>query len=123
MTPSITKLLTMYNLVYTIAVVRFLTDTFEFEWDKGNKDKNHVSHGVTDQECEEVFFDPDKRILKDRLHSSNEERSIVIGTTKEKRLLFVACTLRQHKIRIISARDLNRKERLLDEKKINPASI
>lgn len=82
----------------------------EFEWDKGNLDKNFKKHQVTNQECEEVFFDKDKKILKDILHSDQEERYLLIGQTAAGRLLFTVFALRNKKIRIISARDINKKE-------------
>lgn len=88
----------------------------EFEWDEGNQDKNLIKHKVTDEECEEVFFDSRKRILKDSPHSGCEPRYILIGRTKKQRTLFVVFTIRRNKIRVISARDLNKKERKLYEK-------
>ena len=87
-----------------------------FEWDSGNKGKNFTSHKVTDEECEEIFFDPNKKILKDILHSDKEERHILIGQTKKQRLIFLVFTIRKNLIRVISARDLNRKEQKLYEK-------
>ena len=87
-----------------------------FEWDAHNRDKNLAKHRVTNEECEEVFFDERKNILKDLLHSGTEKRYIVIGSTKESRVLFVVFTIRNTKIRVISARDLNKKERHLYEK-------
>ncbi len=86
----------------------------EFEWDKGNQGKN-VKHSVTDAECEEVFFDHHKKVGRDVLHSGIEERLILIGKTKHGRLLFVVFAHRKYKIRIISARDLNKKEQYLYE--------
>ena len=88
---------------------------FEFQWDKGNLGKN-VNHNVTDVEAEQVFFDERKFIFKDKLHSTNELRYRIIGKTKGKRLLFVAFTKRKGKVRIISARDINKKEVYLYEK-------
>lgn len=82
----------------------------------GNRNKNFVKHGVMDTECEEVFFDSNKRILKDVFHSDREQRYIIIGQTKFKRLLFIVFTLRNNKVRVISARDLNKKERKFYEK-------
>lgn len=90
-------------------------DALEFEWDRGNRDKNK-KHRVNDLESEEVFFDEDKRILRDKLHSGNEERLILIGRTKRARLLYVVFTKRGKRIRIISARDINKKEAYLYEK-------
>ena len=91
--------------------------TLEFEWDEENKGKNFKKHKVTDQECEEVFFDAKKKILRDQLHSGREERFLILGKTKTERLLFVAFTVRKGKIRIISGRNLNKKERHLYEEK------
>ncbi len=88
---------------------------FEFQWDKGNIDKNK-KHEVLDKEEEEVFFDENKVIYKDKLHSKHEKRFTVLGKTKENRLLYVVFTKRGKRIRIISARDINRKEMNLYEK-------
>lgn len=84
-----------------------------FQWDAGNIDKNWIKHQVTNEECEEIFFDPDKKILNNPLHSIHEKRLIILGRTKKHRLLFIVFTIRKQKIRIISARDLNKKERRL----------
>lgn len=88
----------------------------EFVWDRGNKDKNWVEHKVTNEEGEETFLDKNKKIYKDKLHSNKEERYILIGKTKGQRLLYLVFTLRDKKARVISARDINRKERRLYEK-------
>lgn len=87
-----------------------LSEPLRFFWDKGNLDKNLLKHRVTDEECEEVFFDEDKKIYNDILHSGQEERYILIGKTKLGRLLFIVFTKRKNKVRVISARDMNKKE-------------
>jgi len=92
-------------------------EIIEFDWDKGNKDKNLKIHNVSDEECEEVFFDPQKKILKDTLHSINKKRHILLGKTKLKRALFLVFTIRKNKIRVILARNLNKKEKHLYEQK------
>lgn len=94
--------------------MQVLRQPLSFQWDKGNKGKS-LRHRVTDEECEEVFFDPDKRLLKDALHSRTEDRYVLIGATKAQRLLFVVFTLRGDQVRVISARDLNKRERHLYE--------
>ena len=90
-------------------------DPLQFEWDQGNKDKNFLKHRVTHQEAEEAFFDPHKKLLKGNAYEA-ENRYLVIGKTKKERLLFVVFTVRGNKIRVISARNLNKKERPLYEK-------
>lgn len=98
-----------------ICSVKIFTEPLHFEWDRGNRDKNWRAHRVTPEECEEAFYDPQKRVLHDVLHSGHEERYLLIGATKQRRLLFIVFTVRDRKLRVISARDLNRKERSLYE--------
>lgn len=95
--------------------MRVLKGVQEFEWDVGNKGKNK-GHGVEDSESEEAFFDGKKVILKDVIHSANEPRFILLGQTRKNRLLFIVFTKRGKKLRIISARDVNKKEKYLYEK-------
>jgi hypothetical protein len=93
-----------------------LPDPVRFEWDDGNRDKNWLSHGVSTTEAEEVFFDANKKLAKDVLHSTDqEERYILLGKTRLERLIFVVFTIREENIRVVSARDLNRRERPLYE--------
>jgi len=103
--------------IYTFIDMKILDDPGEFQWDKGNKGKNYLKHKVTNQECEEIFFDQEKKIFKDILHSDREERYILLGQTKESRLLFIVFTIRASKIWVISARGLNKKEKKLYEEK------
>jgi hypothetical protein len=91
-------------------------DLESFDWDEANKSKNFIKHHVKTNECEEVFFDPRKVMFNDQLHSAKESRFIILGKTKKKRLLFIVFTIRNKKIRIISARDTDIKERRLYEK-------
>jgi uncharacterized protein len=97
--------------------MQIIKDAFEFEWDKGNIGKNK-KHKVEDREAEEVFLDQGKIILKDKLHSQKEERFIILGKTKKDRLLYLVFTRRKKSIRIISARDINKKEVLLYEETV-----
>ncbi len=98
--------------------MKVVKKVFEFEWDKGNIDKN-FKHEVEDKEAEEIFFDQQRFIFKDKVHSQNEERFRIIGKTRKGRLLFVVFTKRRNKIRIISGRDINKKEVYLYEKKVS----
>ena len=93
-----------------------LGDFDGFLWDKGNRDKNWIRHGVYLEECEEAFFDPEKKIFSDALHSGIERRYILLAKTMQKRLLFIVFTIRGRKVRVVSARDLNKKEYHLYEK-------
>lgn len=95
--------------------MRINKKVIEFEWDKGNIGKNR-KHDVDDKEAEEAFFDEGKVIFKDKLHTTElEERFILLGETKKSRLLYIVFTERKEKIRIISARDVNKKEVYLYE--------
>ncbi len=88
-----------------------------FEWDNGNIDKSYSKHGITPNEAEEVFLDYDTLLLPDIEHSVHEERFKAIGKTSTGYILFLAYTVRGKKIRIISARLANKKERRLYEQK------
>jgi len=92
-------------------------EVFEFQWDRGNIGKNR-KHNVEDKEAEEIFLDQNKAIFKDILHSTTEERYIILGKTSKDRLLYVVFTIRGKKIRIISVRNINKKEVHLYEKTI-----
>ena len=87
-----------------------IKEPISFQWDRGNIGKNEKSHEVTEKEAEETFFDKKKVIYTDKFHSEKEDRFILIGKTREKRLLYLVFTKRGTKMRIISARDINRKE-------------
>jgi uncharacterized DUF497 family protein len=82
-----------------------------FDWDDGNIDKNWRSHAVTWWECEEVFFNRPRTILRDVGHSKEEQRLLILGQTNAGRWLLISFTIRQNRIRPISARDMNARER------------
>jgi uncharacterized DUF497 family protein len=82
-----------------------------FDWDSGNREKNWERHHVSIGECEEVFFNLPLLLQGDPGHSQMEQRFFVLGQTNAGRLLFIAFTNRQEKIRIISARNMSQKER------------
>ncbi len=81
-----------------------------FDWDQGNLE--HIKkHGVDYRECEEVFVNTPLRLNDDKEHSKIEQRLQVLGKTSNQRLLVIAFTIRKNKVRVISARDQNEKER------------
>lgn len=82
-----------------------------FDWDEGNQDKNWLKHGVSNGECEELFFNLPLIIADDTKHSELESRYYALGQTNAGRLLFLSFTIRADKVRVISARDMSRKER------------
>jgi uncharacterized DUF497 family protein len=85
-----------------------------FELDKGNEQKN-AKHGVTPAEAEQVFLNELLVVLDDQKHSNAEQRFHALGQTSEGRLLHITFTIRTSKIRIISGRDMHRKERTIYE--------
>ena len=82
-----------------------------FDWDEGNRDKNWVTHKVKPSECEMVFFNHPLIIIDDVKPSNSETRYYAFGKTDVDRALQIVFCLRKNKIRIISARDMNKKER------------
>jgi uncharacterized protein len=81
-----------------------------FDWDDGNRDKN-LKHKVQHWECEQLFFNEPIVILEDPLHSIAEDRFAAFGKTDNGRRLIIIYTTRAAKIRVISARNMNKKER------------
>jgi uncharacterized DUF497 family protein len=82
-----------------------------FQWDDGNSEKNWISHQVTKSECEQIFFNQPLVIGNDEKHSKIEKRYYVLGQTDGDRQLYIVCTVRQNLIRVISSRDMSKKER------------
>ena len=86
-----------------------------FEWDDANIE--HIArHKVLPGEAEEVFFDKNNVQHEDLEHSTVEKRLLIIGKTEKERLLYQIFTIRRNKIRVISSRDINKKEVQLYEK-------
>jgi uncharacterized DUF497 family protein len=88
-----------------------------FEWDQGNARKSTNKHGVSQAEAEQIFFNDPVLVLPDRTHSQDEVRYHALGSTDTGRLLHVTFTLRSdgRLIRVISARDMHRKEKRVYE--------
>jgi uncharacterized DUF497 family protein len=87
-----------------------------FEWDEGNARKND-HHGVSMAEAEQLFFNAPLLVLPDAKHSESEPRFHTLGKTNDGRRLHITFTLRDadQLIRVISARDMHRKERVIYE--------
>ena len=82
-----------------------------FQWDEGNAEKNLVSHQVTRSEIELVFFSVPVVIDESFPQQDRESRYYALGQTDAGRMLFVVFTIRDQLIRVISARDVSRRER------------
>jgi len=94
------------------------------DWDKGSLQKSRQKHKVSPVECEEVFFNTPLIVEPDAAHSSSESRYFSLGRTDAGRSLFIVFTIRGKKMRIISARDMSRKERnAYDEKSKEDAEV
>jgi uncharacterized DUF497 family protein len=83
----------------------------EFEWDPEKANANEKKHGVSFDEASTVFADPLGRLVDDPEHSANEVRYVLFGRSSAGRLLAVMHTEREDAIRVISAREMTRKER------------
>jgi hypothetical protein len=84
-----------------------------FDWDTGNSAKSTDKHGVSSTEAEQVFSNEPLLVVADPMHSMTEPRWHALGKTHAGRLLHITFTLRfdDTQIRIISTRDMHRKER------------
>ena len=86
-----------------------------FDWDDGNSRKSTDKHRVTQAEAEQVFFNQPLLVVPDSQHSRLEQRYHALGVTDDERRLHISFTLRAagSLIRVISARDMHRKERII----------
>ena len=86
-----------------------------FQWDAGNADKNWDLHQVSQAECEQIFFNRPILVALDDTHSQGKPRYAVVGRTNAGRRLSVIVTIRETLVRVISARDVSRRERRVYE--------
>jgi uncharacterized protein len=84
-----------------------------FDWDVGNIRKSADKHDVSQAEAESAFFNDPLIVVEDAKHSETEQRFHALGKTAQNRLLHITFTLRQNgtMVRVISARDMHRRER------------
>ena len=87
-----------------------LAECVGFDWNESNSIKNWERHRVTPEEAEDVFFHDPFVLQADVKHSRGEKRYRALGRTSKDRRLFVAFTVRRKLIRVISARDMTRRE-------------
>lgn len=92
----------------------------EFEWDPKKAKANRDRHGVDFKEALTVFADPLARIFEDEEHSEEEPRELIIGHSANRLLILVCFTVRETRIRIISARKATRLERKDYEENVRP---
>lgn len=92
-----------------------LTECIGFEWDAANLNKNWKKHAVSRWECEQLFFNKPLLLYEDIKHSQVERRIYALGRSDENRELFIVFTIRNQRIRVISARDMSKKERKIYE--------
>jgi uncharacterized DUF497 family protein len=81
-----------------------------FDWDDGNIEKNWLRHRVAFWEAEEIFFNRPLIVRTDRQHSTTEPRHLALGVTDAGRHLFISFTVRRSLLRVVSARDMTRRE-------------
>ncbi len=86
-----------------------------FQWDKGNSLKSWLKHHVSEGEAEQAFFNEPILLIMDAGHLLSEARYRALGYTDEGRRLFIVFTIRKALVRVVSARDMNRKERIVYE--------
>lgn len=96
--------------------MEILPEVLEFEWDQGNISKNFLKHKVTAHEAEEVFVHEPLLVSLGLKHSERENRYQALGKTLNNKFLFISFTLRDGKIRVISSRNMSRKETKVYEK-------
>lgn len=92
-----------------------------FNWDDGNVYKNEKKHGLNYKLIEEVFFNEPLLIIEDFQHSDTECRCVAYGKDDKNNKIMVVFTVRDTLIRVISAREMTKKEKnFYENNKNNP---
>ena len=86
-----------------------------FDWDDGNISKNKDKHGLDYWIIEEIFFNHPLLLHQDEKHSLEERHCYALGCSDNGEKLFVVFILINRKIRVMSARLMNKKERTIYE--------
>lgn len=81
-----------------------------FEWDPDKERANVAKHGIDFDEAASVFADPFAQWEPDKGLHSGEDRFVALGWSYAQRLLVVVFTVREERVRIISARRPTRRE-------------
>jgi len=97
---------------------KLILESKSFDWNKWNIAKNLIKHKVHFQECEEVFFNRPFFKLIPLTEKPVEQRYYAFGITDRKRKLTIVFTIRNERIRVVSARDMSKKERGIYEKEL-----
>ena len=98
--------------------LKILEQIKSFDWDDGNINKNYILHDVSHFEAEEIFFNFPILIQYDLRNSEDEQRYYALGQTDKNRCLFISFTIRGKSLRVISARDMNKREvRIYEQRK------
>jgi len=88
------------------------TGQFVFEWDRGNRTKNWIRHGIKTEECEEVFGSSGALPVGIQVDPPvNENRYAIVGETASRKPLFLVFTIRASKVRVISVRLMTTEEK------------
>ena len=91
----------------------------KFEWDDIKSEQNVKKHGVSFEEAQTVFLDPNAIEFYDNEHSKAEDRFVRLGISLKGNILTVVfCEIINTAIRIISARKATSKERMIYEERI-----
>jgi len=93
-----------------------LDNVIGFEWDEGNIHKNEDKHGLKWTTIEEIFFNEPLLIVEDFKHSLKECRCVALAKNNFQDLITVIFTVRKKHIRVISARAMSKKERIVYER-------
>ncbi len=101
-----------FHFIYWLVEYLQSQTDFLFDWDEGNLSKSQDKHSVTVDMIESCFSDDQLLALGEQYSPPcNEDRYGMIGKTCNGVICFICFTIREGKIRPISARLANQKER------------
>lgn len=91
-------------------IPEYFPEVESFEWDAGNLAKSEGKHAVFWTEAEQVFFNR-PIVVAESSAAHGEQRHFALGKTKAGRQLTIVFTIRDRRLRVISARPMSRRER------------
>jgi uncharacterized DUF497 family protein len=116
---GLSVLMAKFRFVFWLLEFLQTQHVFEYEWDDGNSIKSILKHGVENEMVESIFMDDNLLALGEQYQPKVfEARYGVLGKTTSGDILFVCFTIRGNRIRPISSRYANLREREIYEKEI-----
>ena len=100
------------QIAYIIRCFTVLKRVEGFIWENWVVEKITSKHSVTPEEVEEAFFNPPYKVRK-----ASSGKYLLYGRSESGRYLFIVFAWKEHKVKVITARDMTPTERRYYQRK------